>query len=415
MIAAVLILPAAALGGDREVQLQTNPPGARVELNGALLCTTPCSFKVPGHYFGQKHTALSGHADTGLRIRLTKEGYVPKTTDLTTGPIHWTNLNGVNVYDYYLLKSDTFTFQLDPIQQFVGDGQPAIGSAPSRDPQSIEEVVRRALPAVVVVTTPRGWGSGFFVTSDGLVATNKHVVAGQQSVTVTMSSGRSLDSAGIYVDEDRDLALIKVPVQGAPFLPLGLTRPVVGSEVIAIGSPGAVGVELTNTVTKGVVSGVREGSQGEWIQTDAAVNPGNSGGPLLNRSGEVVAVNTMGVRGGAVSGLNFSLAASELAQVLGSRFGVRLAGAPPTGTTSPAPAPGRTDTTPISIKSTPEGAEIAVDGRYVGSTPSLIRLATGDHEVEITKAGFRAWKRSMAVSTGGQVTIDATLERTAPQ
>jgi hypothetical protein len=69
----------------------------------------------------------------------------------------------------------------------------------------------------------------------------------------------------------------------------------------------------------------------------------------------------------------------------------------------------------VSIKSTPEAADITVDGKYSGSTPSVIRLTAGDHEIEIARPGFNVWKRKMTVTTGGQVTIDATLEKGAPQ
>jgi hypothetical protein len=75
----------------------------------------------------------------------------------------------------------------------------------------------------------------------------------------------------------------------------------------------------------------------------------------------------------------------------------------------------RADVSPVSIKSNPDGADITVDGKYVGSTPSIIRLATGDHEIEIRKPGFKAWERKMAVTTGGKVTVDATLEKEIPQ
>jgi len=111
---------------------------------------------------------------------------------------------------------------------------------------------------------------------------------------VTTSSGRSIESTGIYIEESRDLAVIKVPVEGSPFLALSLTPPDPGSEVIAIGSPGvgpegsqligqAGNPELANSVTKGIVSGIRRGTNGMWIQTDVALNHGNSGGPLINQ------------------------------------------------------------------------------------------------------------------------------------
>ena len=74
----------------------------------------------------------------------------------------------------------------------------------------------------------------------------------------------------------------------------------------------------------------------------------------------------------------------------------------------------RADVSPVSIKSNPDGADITVDGKYVGSTPSVIRLTAGEHDIEIAKPGFKAWKRSMTVTAGGQVTIDAALEKEIP-
>jgi hypothetical protein len=86
----------------------------------------------------------------------------------------------------------------------------------------------------------------------------------------------------------------------------------------------------------------------------------------------------------------------------------------PTVSVAPLTVPAGTDTSPVSIKSNPDGADITVDGRYVGSTSSMIRLAIGDHEIELAKPGFKAWKRKMTVTAGGQVTIDATLEKETP-
>src|SRR5664279_2171289 len=101
----VFLMPVVATAGTKEVRIETVPPGAQVEENGSLVCTTPCSLKVPGYYFGAKHTAFSGHGIEPIRLRITKQGFVSKTFDITTGPIHWTNLNGVHLYDYYLIRS----------------------------------------------------------------------------------------------------------------------------------------------------------------------------------------------------------------------------------------------------------------------------------------------------------------------
>lgn len=76
-----------ALAGDKFVQLETIPAGAQVEVNGSVTCTTPCAIKVAGYYFGKKRSAFSSHGIEPIRVRLTKQGYVPKTVDLTVGPI----------------------------------------------------------------------------------------------------------------------------------------------------------------------------------------------------------------------------------------------------------------------------------------------------------------------------------------
>jgi hypothetical protein len=97
-------------------------------VNGSLACTTPCSIKVPSHYFGTKHTSFSPHGVEPIRVRLTKEGYVPKTVDLTTGPIHWHSLSS---YDYYLMTSEHFTFQLDAVGATPGPKPVAPPSSPA--------------------------------------------------------------------------------------------------------------------------------------------------------------------------------------------------------------------------------------------------------------------------------------------
>ena len=105
-----------AFAGDKSVEIDTIPAGAQVELNGSVTCVTPCFIKVPGYYFGKKRTAFATHGVQPIRVRLTKDGYVPKSAELTIGPIQWKNLYGNNLYDYYLMSSDHFNFQLDSAQ-----------------------------------------------------------------------------------------------------------------------------------------------------------------------------------------------------------------------------------------------------------------------------------------------------------
>jgi len=425
-----------AFASQHWVSLETIPSGAQVEVNGNVTCKTPCSIRVPDYYFGKKRTAFSSHGVEPIRARFTKEGYVPKTIDLTIGPIHWTNLYGNHVYDYYLMRSDGFRIQLDPVQAFVPSSilpsPPSTATAASSPQTPGEEIVRQALPAVVSVSTPKASGSGFFITSDGVVVTNAHVVQDAASVTVLMPSGRELESTHLYVDDQRDLALIKVPISGNPFLKLSATLPAPGSDVIAIGTPGAHDVTgtlmLPNTVTKGVVSGIREfpegttesvpGRAGLWIQTDATINHGNSGGPLLNSSGEVVGINTLAFAATGTPGLNFALAATELTKMMESRFGVQPPSTSATANTAASAVQASTATgeitssatATVSFLSNPPGADIEVDGVFLGSAPAELPLQLGQRRVKIWKKGFKPYERTIQVLSGGVQRITVDLE-----
>lgn len=156
----------------------------------------------------------------------------------------------------------------------------------------------------------RGTGSGFILSSDGRILTNAHVVAGSDSVQVTLKDGRVLDGKVIGVDPLTDVAVVKIPATGLPTAVLGRSENLVpGQWAIAIGNP----LGLDNTVTVGIISAIGRSSaqvgipdrRVRFLQTDAAINPGNSGGPLLNDQGEVIGVNTA-IRADA-QGLGFAI------------------------------------------------------------------------------------------------------------
>jgi len=199
---------------------------------------------------------------------------------------------------------------------------PLAGAEPT---PSIEDLIAKAMPAVVVVETSSGRGSAFFVDRDRLI-TNHHVVVGQSYVKLRLSDNSTLDARILATAPDYDLALLRLmqPGPDRPFLPLGSVQAVrQGQAVLAIGTP--LGV-FQNTVTRGIVSSLRQLEKVVVLQTDTALNPGNSGGPLLDHGGRVVGINTMGFRGS--QGLNFAVAVDH-AQALMEGKPLALAFTPP--------------------------------------------------------------------------------------
>jgi serine protease Do len=166
-------------------------------------------------------------------------------------------------------------------------------------------------------TPSRGVGSGFIVSPDGYIVTNAHVVDGASEVTVKLTDRREFTAKVIGADKRTDIALIKIDAKSLPALDLSNPPPVKRGEwVVAIGSP--FGFE--NSVSAGIVSGLHRalpgGQMTPFIQTDVAVNPGNSGGPLLNTAGQVVGVNSqIYSRSGGFMGLSFAIPADVAAKV----------------------------------------------------------------------------------------------------
>jgi serine protease Do len=162
---------------------------------------------------------------------------------------------------------------------------------------------------------PRGVGSGFIISSDGYVMTNAHVVDGADEVYVTLTDKREFKARIIGVDQRTDVALVKIDSNNLPRLTLGDSNKIrVGEWVIAIGSP----FGLENSVSAGIIS-AKARDTGDYlplIQTDVAVNPGNSGGPLINMRGEVVGINSqIYSRSGGYMGISFAVPIDEAIRV----------------------------------------------------------------------------------------------------
>jgi putative serine protease PepD len=196
--------------------------------------------------------------------------------------------------------------------------EPPIDNSSDVD-EPVAAVADAVAPAVVQLETNSGLGSGVIYDPDGLVLTAAHVVEGQESVTVRLADGGTLEGTVVGTDTDSDIGVVSIDdaPDGLPVAVLADTAPDVGDVAVAVGSPYA----LDQTVTAGIVSALDRpapagGPSVGTIQTDAPINPGNSGGPLANRDGEVIGINSyiQSETGGNV-GLGFAVPIDIAAQV----------------------------------------------------------------------------------------------------
>ena len=205
-------------------------------------------------------------------------------------------------------KVKTVKVQKDPFEDFFSDpfgffGRPGQGGQRERQ-----------------VQTPKreGIGSGVIISPDGYIVTNNHVVEGADELTVTLNDGREYSARIVGTDKTTDLALVKVEGKNLPTLPVGDSDKLkVGEWVIAVGNP----FGLNSTVTAGIVSAKARSMYANgvesFIQTDAAINSGNSGGALVNTAGELVGINAMLYsQTGSYSGYGFAIPTSIMSKVV---------------------------------------------------------------------------------------------------
>ena len=197
---------------------------------------------------------------------------------------------------------------------------------PPSPPSSLEDLLERffgfqGTPGPRVPMPERraqGEGSGFIIAPDGYIVTNNHVVDGADRIVVTLQDGRQLDATLVGTDPKTDLALIKVEESNLPYVEFGDSNSArVGDWVVAIGNPFGLG----GTATAGIISArgrdIQAGPYDDFIQIDAPINQGNSGGPVFNMRGEVIGVNTAiySPTGGSV-GIGFAIPASQASNVV---------------------------------------------------------------------------------------------------
>jgi serine protease Do len=273
----------------------------------------------------------------------------------------------------------------------------------------------------------QGVGSGFIVESNGTILTNAHVVEGADEVRVRLADRREFKGKVVGADKPSDIAVVKIDANGLPTVKLGDPRSVrVGEWVLAIGSP--FGFE--NTVTAGIVSATSrslpEGTYVPFIQTDAAVNPGNSGGPIFNLKGEVIGVaSQIYSRTGGYQGLAFAIpidvaanvkeqlvkfgrvergrigvAIQEVSHSLAQSFGLdRPRGALVASVEKGSPAD------KAGLK--PGDVLLGVNGKHVERSSELPPLVAAVKPG--TRATFEVWR------DGGKRTIDVTVGKLEPE
>jgi serine protease Do len=436
-----LCLPTLSLA--ESLKITSNPLGATVELDGVPVGTTPFEKDFPGGYFHRTHTVLGERLEHGMVARISLPGYATHEIALTEGPMDWIDLHGRHHGQYWLFKADHFHVDLDTIASTFSGAVAAatpVRPAAAQPELSLEELVRRAKPAVVCLRGFDGFGSGFFVTETGVIATNAHVARGDSTLVVLLSDGAQLPAKVVYIDAELDIALVKAapPAPSFRFRHLALADTSLvrqGESVVAIGNPGD---GMLFSATKGIVSSVGEfpsAGVGTWIQTDAQVNPGNSGGPLLNSHGEVIGLNTSKIVRKEVTGISFALSAGDLLKVL-RRFYPDLAAPAPVTTASrsaeaasnpeespvtPTPVSGPTSSSPLAastaagfgvltITSDPDDAEIYIDGKFHGNAPATLKLIAGSHTVVLKSSGLADYTRALEVPASSKLSLKASLE-----
>lgn len=207
-----------------------------------------------------------------------------------------------------------------------GGGDEPVTGKPSDTRKSFADVIARCEQSVVRITTTGndgdGIGSGFVVDDRGTVVTNCHVLVGANEARVHFANGDTADVLGtLVIDEARDIAIVKIASVEHPAIEISKALPRKGEEIVALGAP----LGLAFTATRGIVSAIRSEAEfskefgsdraGTWIQVDAALSPGNSGGPLINDLGQVVAMATLASTGVAQN-LNFGISATDISELL---------------------------------------------------------------------------------------------------
>src|ERR1700722_19143128 len=422
-----------------KLTITSTPSGATVEIDGVKVGKTPFVKDYPGGYFRRTKTAFGSRLEHPLVARVTLEGFAPKVVTLCDGPQQWRDIHGRTRGEYWTFKVSTFEVPLVSIaKEFTGEV--AVKTARNASVEytrdlKLEEVIALVKPSVVYLEGSKKSGTGFLVTSTGVIATNAHVAREEESLQARFSGGVELTADVAYIDDNLDIALLKVEGTFSNLVLAETATVQQGQEVIAVGNPGQA---MLFSVTKGIVSGVDTFpnlGQGTWIQTDAQLNPGNSGGPLVNMQGQVIGIATSRPAGGT-TGIGFALSASDLIRVLrdlypkenvlteklaaprDSGVGVHptpTSGAEPlevdtAGQTQPKIASADSKTVSVAygiihVRGT-TGSKVEIAGRIVGDVPASFKLRAGLYKVVVVQPGGFRQPQFVHLAANSEVTVE---------
>ena len=183
-----------------------------------------------------------------------------------------------------------------------------LAKVPLKKFENYSALIKESLGSVVTIKTNFGLGSGFIISNNGYILTNDHVINSAEKIEVIFDNGFSFEAKLVRTNETKDVAVVKISGNGFKPLPINPATDLAatGTEVLAIGTP--ENIKLGQTVTKGIISGKREIDENLFLQTDVAINSGNSGGPLINSAtGEVIGIVAAKIKAKGAEGLGFAI------------------------------------------------------------------------------------------------------------
>ncbi|MES2644152.1 MAG: trypsin-like peptidase domain-containing protein [Myxococcota bacterium] len=263
--------------------------------------------------------------------------------------------------------------------------------------------MKTALAAAVFVEVPEGVGSGVVVSPDGWILTAAHVVIGQEGIKVRVRDGSALPARIVALDARQDVALLRVDGSRWACLPFTPAPAEVGTELYAIGSP--LGEALEFSVSKGIVSGARRVGDVRFLQTDASLNPGNSGGPLVDLSGHLLAIVSWKLAAQGIEGLGFGVPVDAVEHAFSLDFGEASVEPDEPFVLGPVERVSEPDDPRRLPAGTKEGSHVAtiVTGATLSAVGSVVVLGSWGVFLRADEMGEAEWDRLLVVNTLGWV------------